>query len=305
MELLQQVARDESSASMVKSSTSLYRLDPTTDARWARLVECHPRASVFHTVGWLKALQRTYGYEAMAFTTSPPTGDLNNAIVFCHINSWLTGRRFVSLPFSDHCEPLCDSTEDLDFLIRSLQVASDGEGSKYIEIRPIHENFRQEHSGLAFAPSARYFLHRLDLGPELRDVFRSLDNDSVQRRIRRAERAGLAERCGRSEDLFKEFYALFVITRRRHHLPAIPSAWFQNLIREQGKALEIRVAYLDHTAIAAILTLQFRNVIYYKYGCSERTLQQIWGHTMAPVASDSVGKIGRSKRIRHGSHAGR
>lgn len=252
---------------MVKSPTSLYQVDPIADARWARFVERHPRASVFHTVGWLKALQITYGYEPIAFTTSPPTSDLQNAIVFCHIDSWLTGRRFVSLPFSDHCEPLCDSTEDLDFLIRNLQTAWKGQESKYIEIRPIHGNFRQEDR--RFAPAARYFLHRLDLGPELNEVFRSLDNDSVQRRIQRAERAPLAERCGRSEDLFKEFYALFVITRRRHHLPPIPSAWFRNLIQEQGKALEIRVAYIDHTAIAAILTLHFRDVIYYKYGCSD------------------------------------
>ena len=100
-----------------------YQLDPTRDSRWAGLVERHPRASVFHTVGWLKALQRTYGYEPVVFTTSSPTGDLNNGVVFCHINSWLTGQRLVSLPFSDHCEPLCDSAEDLNFLIRYLQTA--------------------------------------------------------------------------------------------------------------------------------------------------------------------------------------
>src|SRR6266480_325738 len=88
-----------------------YQLDPTRDSRWAELVERHPRASVFHSVGWLKALQRTYKYEPAAFTTSSSAGDLKNGLVFCHINSWLTGRRLVSLPFSDHCEPLCDWTD--------------------------------------------------------------------------------------------------------------------------------------------------------------------------------------------------
>jgi hypothetical protein len=73
-----------------------YQVDPTKDVRWAQLVDRHPRASVFHTVGWLQALRRTYGYEPVVFTTSSPTGDLENGLVFCRIKSWLTGRRLVS-----------------------------------------------------------------------------------------------------------------------------------------------------------------------------------------------------------------
>lgn len=246
-----------------------YQLDPTKDSRWAELVERHPRASVFHTVGWLEALRRTYGYEPVVFTTSSPTGDLKNGLVFCRINSWLTGRRLVSLPFSDHCEPLCDSNEDLNFLIRHLQTAMEQEGWKYLEARPINWNFGQADDGVGFLPAATFLLHTLDLHPDLKEVFRSLDKDSVQRRIKRAHRAGLVEKCGRSDDLLKEFYDLFEMTRSRHRVPPTPYAWFRNLIHCQDKALEIRVAYKDETPIAAILTLQFRDVVYFKYGCSD------------------------------------
>src|ERR1700758_4552655 len=100
-----------------------FQIDPIQDVRWADLVARHPMASVFHTVGWLKTLRRTYGYEPVGFTTSSPSGALKNGLVFCRVNSWLTGRRLVSLPFSDHCEPLCDSVQDLNFLIRYLQTA--------------------------------------------------------------------------------------------------------------------------------------------------------------------------------------
>ena len=74
------------------------------------LVERHPKASVFHTPAWLQALRWTYGDEPVVFTTSPPTAELTNGVVFCRVKSWLTGRRLISLPFSDHCEPLCDSS---------------------------------------------------------------------------------------------------------------------------------------------------------------------------------------------------
>jgi len=248
---------------------NVYLVDPTKDARWVELVERHPRASVFHTVGWLEALRRTYGYEPVAFTTSSPTSDLKNGLVFCRINSWLTGRRLVSLPFSDHCEPLCDSADDENLLIRHLQTAVERQGWKYIEVRPINGNFGQTGAGIAFLSSATYFLHRLNLRPDLNELYRGLDKDCVQRRIQRAERASLVEKCGRSDDLLKEFYALFVITRGRHNVPAIPFGWFRNLIHCLDEAVEIRLAYKDKTPIAAILNLQFRDVVYYKYGCCD------------------------------------
>ena len=83
------------------------------------------------------------------------------------------------------------------------------------------------------------------------------------------EQAGLVEKRGTSDESPEEFYRLLVITRRRHHVPPPPYAWFQNLIRCQGKALEIRLAYQNETPIAAILTLRFRDIVYYKYGCSD------------------------------------
>jgi hypothetical protein len=246
-----------------------YQVDPTQDARWAELAERHPGASVFHSVAWLKALRRTYGYEPMAFTTSSSTGELKNGLVFCQVNSRLTGHRLVSLPFSDHCEPLFDSAEEVNFLILYLQATLKRKQWKYLEVRPINVNFGQTDNGVGFVPTATYFLHTLDLRPDLDNVFRNLDKDSVQRRVQRAQQAGLIEKRGTSDDLLKEFYRLLVITRHRHHVPPPPYAWFRNLIHCQGEALEIRLAYQSETPIAAILTLRFKDIVYYKYGCSD------------------------------------
>ena len=77
----------------------VYEVDPLEDPRWQSLVERHPQASIFHHVGWLHALNRTYGYEPVVFTASPPTSDLEHGMLFCRIRSWVTGNRIVSLPF--------------------------------------------------------------------------------------------------------------------------------------------------------------------------------------------------------------
>ena len=246
-----------------------FQLDPIRDPRWAQLVENHPKASVFHSVAWLRTLCHTYGYEPVVFTTSPPPGMLKNGLIFCRINSWLTGRRLVSLPFSDHCEPLCDSREEFDFLIRHLQIALKHENWRYLEIRPVDDLAGQLSREAGFLPAATHFHHVVDLHSNLDEIFSGFDRDSVQRRVQRAERAGLTEERGRSKALLKQFYALFVATRGRHHLPPIPYEWFRNLIEYQGPALEIRLAYAGATPISAILTLKFRDVVFYKYGCSD------------------------------------
>src|SRR4030095_16686199 len=93
------------------------RLDPLKDPRWDTFLFEHPSASVFHTRGWLEALSRTYGYKPVAFVTSSQGEKLTNGIVFCRVNSWLTGHRLVSLPFSDHCQPLVGNKRELQVLL--------------------------------------------------------------------------------------------------------------------------------------------------------------------------------------------
>jgi lipid II:glycine glycyltransferase (peptidoglycan interpeptide bridge formation enzyme) len=255
----------------------LHQIDPVQDARWGELVQRHPKASVFQTVGWLEALQRTYGYSPVVFTTSPSNGRLENGVVFCHVRSWLTGDRMVSLPFSDHCEPLFDSKRDLRFIMEYLQANLRQRNWKYIEVRPVNSSLYQPADETGFRPAKRYCFHHLDLRHELDYLFRSLDRDSAQRRILRAERAGVVHECGTSVKLLKDFYSLLVLTRRRHHFPPQPYLWFRNLVDCMKEALEIRVAYKAQIPIAAVLTLRFRNTIYYKYGCSDAKFKHLGG----------------------------
>lgn len=256
------------------SKLNVYQLDPLMDPRWSRFVGQHPRGSLFHSLPWLKALQRTYGYQPIAFTTSEPSDELTNGIVFCWVRSRLTGKRLVSLPFSDHCEPLCDSTEEFGSLIRCVQVELNREKGKYLEVRPICAQFAVPAQSAGLVHADRHFLHILDLSPDREQLFRSFDKDSIQRRIRRAERAELTEKCGRSLDLLHDFYTLFLLTRSRHCLPATPYSWFKNLIDDEQNKVEFRIAYRSTRPISAILTFQFRDTVVYKNGCSDEKFNQ-------------------------------
>jgi CelD/BcsL family acetyltransferase involved in cellulose biosynthesis len=250
------------------------RINPLQDPRWPRLVERHPLASVFHSVAWLKALQQTYGYEPIVFTSSLDTEELIDGIVSCSVRSWITGNRLVSLPFSDHCDPLIDEPEALIQAIAAANAYVRERRWLYFEMRPLNR-LSCEDSSPQFGEL--YVHHQLDLTPPLESLFKHFHKDSTQRKIRRAEREDIVCKEGTSDALLSAFYSMFLITRRRHNIPPQPMRWFRNLIDSFKEALRIRVAFKDVQPVAAILTLQHKNTLTYKYGCSDASMNKFGG----------------------------
>lgn len=252
---------------------TVYTIDPIRDTRWAEFISRHDSASVFHSLPWLEAIRRTYGYTPVVYTTSPPSSPLSNGIVLCQVHSWLTGHRMVSVPFSDHCEPLQDDPSAGAAITEELKKAVDVGKWKYIELRPRTELPIAD--GAVKSPDC--YLHMLDLRPAAHELLRRTHKTGVQHPIRRAEREGLVYECGNSEPLLNAFYRLMIKTRRRHQLPPQPIQWFRNLAACMRERLQIRVAFKDGEGIASILTLQHKDVVVYKYGCSDKTFSNLGG----------------------------
>jgi len=183
----------------------------------------------------------------------------------------------VSLPFSDHCEPLVDKPDDFDAMLTRIKQQVNQGAWKYLEIRPV-----------AYEPSCHtelsrlvtYHFHCLDLRPTTEQLFQNFHKDCVQRKIRRAEREKLQYEEGTSGVLLQKFYRLLVMTRRRQYLPPQPLVWFRGLIAAFGTDLKIRVASKDGVAVASILTLSHKKTMIYKYGCSNVAFNNLGGTSL-------------------------
>src|SRR5271157_5159588 len=287
---------------------SVYQVDPVRDPRWPAFLARHPDASVFHTPEWLAALRLTYGYAPVVFTTSAAGEELKNGIAFCRVRSWIMGCRMVSVPFSDHCQPLVENAGDLNLLLSSLQEDWDREKWKYIEIRALvptlvarasrplfREVISNEVAPIAgrlgrgneraggtpalpgFSPSEEFYFHRLDLRPSLDVLLHNFHKSCVQRKIQRADREHLSYEAGRTEAIVAKFYRMLLLTRRRHQLPPQPIAWFRNLVACLGDKLTVRVVSKDGQPIAGILTLSYKNCLVYKYGGSDARFHNLGG----------------------------
>jgi len=251
----------------------LHSLDPITDRRWEEFVAIHPNSSVFHRREWLKSLSDTYGYRPLVFTHSPPQTALTDGIPFCEVKSWITGKRLVSLPFSDHSEPLVGEAENEGEFATELAANMQKMHLQYIELRPLC----WQGPTSFFTPDQSYWIHKLDLRKSKEELFNNLHKSSLQRRIRKAERDHLEYERGFSANLIDDFCGLLLLTRRRHHLLPQPRLWFENLAKNLKSDFQIRVARKDGKSIAAIVTLRHGNKIVYKYGCSDEQYHHLAG----------------------------
>jgi CelD/BcsL family acetyltransferase involved in cellulose biosynthesis len=257
-----------------ESSRAVYRVEPLRDPRWEEFLKRTPEASLFHSRQWLQALQQAYGYEPIVFTTSAPGEELENGIVLCEVNSWLTGRRLVSVPFSDHCDLLVPISADLRVLIRSVEEELRLGNWSYAEVRPATA---KKLSGIIPTSEKTYYHHQLNLEPSLDELFRNLHKSSIQRKIQKAERENLEYQEGVSERFLDAFYELLVHTRRRHCVPPQPKKWFRILTNSFGEALKIRIASKDGRPVAAMLTIRHKDSLIYKYGGSHPQFRNLGG----------------------------
>lgn len=256
---------------------TVYRLDPLTDSRWPNFLAGHPEASIFHSRQWLNALRLTYRYEPVAFTTHRGT-DLSDAVVFCKVQSWLTGKRLVSLPFSDHSRPLADAAS-LGEILHYLHERREKQRLRYIELRSALTDLILDAQD-QFACSERFCFHTIDLRPDLDTIYNGFHSNCIRRKIKRAERAELFYESGRSNELLRKFRHLLLLTRRRHQLPPQPASWFHNIITCLGEHVTIHVVSSNAVPVASILTLTYKNTIVYKYGCSDAQFNAMGGTSL-------------------------
>ena len=154
-----------------------------------------------------------------------------------------------------------------------LRARRDAEKWDYLELRPTEPLA----TTLGLEDSERFVFHRLNLQRNPEEIFASLHKDCVQRKIRRAEKAGVAVEDGTTDALLKKFYRLLVITRRRHGLPAQPTEWFRNLAGEFGSNLTISVASAAGQPIAGIITIRHDRTLVYKYGGADHRFRSLGG----------------------------
>ncbi len=237
-------------------------INPVEYKDWDRQIKKLEGSTIFHTAAWAKVLLESYGYNPVYFTVLKNEEIVGFLPVFT-INSFLTGRRGVSLPFTDECRPLIDSDQIFKTVWKFVLQHGENAKWKHIELRGEHSAYRSEPC------FDRFYFHQIDLNCDDAQLLRRF-RDSNKRNIKKALRCGVKIRQEYSLESVEEFYRLNCFTRKKHGLPPQPLKFFIKLydhIVSKKKGF-VSLASIEDKVIAAAVFLKFHERMTYKYGAS-------------------------------------
>jgi lipid II:glycine glycyltransferase (peptidoglycan interpeptide bridge formation enzyme) len=248
---------------------SIQIIDPTQHKGWDDLILSHPEGSFFHSSAWARVLSESYGYAPKYFAVIR-NEKLVSLLPVMEVNSLFTGKRGVSLPFTDYCEPIIGPGESLDDLLNCAVDTGKRSDWRSLELRIGQKALSDCRIAL------KYLGHELKLGGDEERLLSGF-RDSTRRNIRKAIGEGVKVKSSNTTEGMKEFYRLNSLTRKEHGLPPQPYRFFVKvrehiILRNLG---QVFLASHDRKNIAGAIYFHFNGKAYYKYGASDKNYQHL------------------------------
>jgi len=245
-------------------------LNPSMDKRWDDFVMSHVNGNIYHHSAWKEVIENSFGYRAIYFALANKEDRIVGGIPFFWVKSFLTGNRLVSLSFSDYCPILYNEPEDLAFIFSVLF-----EKARYLNASKIEIRLREQEVNLneyEFRLISRYKNHILHVDKPPDVILKTKIHKSIRYDIKKANNNGLQVFFATSERDLKDYYELYVLTRRHHGLPPIPYIFFRNIwnILYPKGMMSLILVNGDENPIAGILFLKFKDTLYAISNSSDR-----------------------------------
>jgi hypothetical protein len=259
--------------------SSVTYLDPEKDPRWDRFVESSPFGLIYHLSKWKRVLEKSFGHMRGFYLAliDEPSGQIKAGLPVFEVNSWLTGKRLVSVPFATRSDPLVANANEFNQLFEeSLRLASKVK-SKFIEIRTFSRGSVVSDDRLNRVDFYKH--HYIPLNSSLEDLRKTFHSSCVDRRITKAQKSNLTLIVGRDESDLNRFFWLHSVTRKRQGLPLQPYDFFRSLWEEllPSKHLELLLATKDSIPLAGLILLKFKGRVSVEYAASDDAY-----HTLSP-----------------------
>jgi hypothetical protein len=230
---------------------------------WNKLILKFDDYSFFHTMEWAKVINNSYNYIPKYFLAIDEN-EVVGIVPLMFIESWLTGKRAVSLPFSDFCGPLFKNDSESSNIFQKIYRVCRSEGQKYIEFRSATFKFPKEAQNCGID-----YRHVLKLEKTESELLKSL-SENTRRNIKKAVKSNLILRILNDFSGIKLFYEMHCETRKKHGLPPQPFYFFNNILKVviEKSMGDILFAEKDGKFISGAIYFKFGNKLLYKFGAS-------------------------------------
>lgn len=244
-------------------------INPLSYQGWDEVILSNKNYSFFHSSAWARVLHESYQYKPLYFTIIKDN-KIHMLIPCMEVHSILTGKRGVSLPFSDVSDSIIVEPYKTKEILKHLIQYGKENGWKYIEIRS-SDIFPQE-----IQSSSLYIGHILNLSNDIDKTF-SKFRSSTKRNIRKSIKEGVEVSVSNSMEALKEFHRLNCLTRKGHGLPPQPFHFFKKVyehIIAHGFGVVVLASYKQMNIAGAVFFNLGAKAIF-KYGASDMSFQHL------------------------------
>lgn len=218
---------------------------------------------------WLNLIQTVYGFTITRLEVRGADGVLRGQLPICALSSPLTGRRMVSLPFSDMCKVVADDDTTAQQLIDQAVELGRKHRARYVELRTGPSALLAKRKD--FIANDNYVSWRLALAPGEEKVWSGVEKP-VQRQVRKSRKLGVTIRVAQRREDMDVYHQLHVGTRSgKHGMPAQPRAFFRGLWDRFAADGTVQTLFAEHEGrtIAGMVLFAAGNTVHYAYGASD------------------------------------
>lgn len=233
------------------------------------------RNHLYYDSAWIDVLTSIYGYTFYPLTVTQSDGRMTGYLPLCYMQSPLTGKRLVSLPFSDHCPLLAEDEASANALIDQALQLSREKRVCYLELRAGKDERLAKRSDLTSGKLYANWLVRLE---ENEEKVLSRLRQGARRKLKRALSQGVKVRLAESREDMREYYRLHLLTRtKKHGMPSQPLNYFLRLWDSFGANGKIHVEMAEYQGkiIAAHITAFYGKNARYMYGASDERYHEL------------------------------
>lgn len=240
-------------------------INPLEDGRWDDFVVNHEFGTLFHLSVWCRILQNTFGYKPCYLVLENQRREIVAGLPVMFVNSWLTGKRFVSLPRTSFCDPLVRSPDEMQLLVDELKSFVKIHPSAYFELKS-QKNFNAiEPMGLK---RHDYFVNQiLHLEESQESLWAKMGRTSVRQCITKAEKGNVKVRLATGSGDLRLLHNLHRKTTEDHSVPFRPLVFFEEMWRHLSpdNRILIAIAEVENAAAAAGLFFHYKKTLYFEF----------------------------------------
>ncbi len=227
---------------------------------WDAFVQSSTVGVIYHLSAWRRILSEAFPHirGTVLALRERADGPIVAGLPVYTVRSWLLGNHVSSVPYATFCDPLIETAEQLERLLRELEPMRRRDRNRFVEIRSTKMSGLLARSGLCGRANYKHHYLRLDRAPDA--LFASFSKSSIRQKATKATREGVSVEEREGEDALRTCHAILSDTRARLSLPILPYRFFKAMERHLApRHMKLLFAVHDGKPVACHLILVFKD----------------------------------------------